>query len=64
MTQRGKMVTGWVCGSTKKKGSHCKANEIPEPILMQECAKVLSLKEFDEAIFKEKIDRIDVLSAS
>lgn len=61
MTQRGKMIAGWVCGSTKKKGSHCKANEIPEPILMQECAKVLGLKEFDETAFAERVEKITIL---
>lgn len=58
MSQLGEMVTGWVCGSTKKKGSHCKANEIPEPILMRECAKALGLEEFDERVFSERVEKI------
>lgn len=58
ISQRGKMVTGWVCGSTKKKGSHCKANEIPEPILRRECAKVLGLTKFDEKVFAERVEKI------
>lgn len=59
-TQRGKKVISWVCGSSKKKGSHCKANEIPELILMRECAKALGLTEFDEMLFAERVEKITV----
>ena len=51
---------GWVCGSTKKHGGICKANEIPEPILRRECAKALGLDEFDEGLFSERVERIIV----
>lgn len=60
MSQLGEMVTGWVCGITKKKGGHCQAKEIPEPILRRECAKVLGLTEFDEFVFVERVVKITV----
>lgn len=60
ITQRGKKLVSWVCGSAKKKGTHCKAHEIPEPILRRECAKVLGLMEFDETVFASQVEKIDI----
>ena len=57
-SQLGDKVIGWVCSSTKKKGRHCKSNEIPEYILNRECAKALNLEKFDESVFLERVEQI------
>ena len=56
------LYTTWVCGSRKQKqkGEGCYAKEIPEKILKTCCAEVLGIPEFDEDVFAEKIERIDV----
>ena len=58
MSLQGDKLFGWTCSSTKKKGRHCKANEIPEHILYRECAKALNLEEFDETVFLERVKQI------
>ena len=56
------MYTTWVCGSRKQKqkGEPCMAKEIPDKILKACCAEVLGLTEFDDEVFAERIERIDV----
>lgn len=56
------MYTTWVCGSRKQKqkGDPCMAKEIPDKILKACCAEVLGLAEFDDEVFAERIERIDV----
>ena len=56
------MYTTWVCGSRKQKqkGDPCKAKEIPDKILKACCAEVLGLPEFDDEVFAERVERIDV----
>lgn len=54
------MYRTWVCGTRKQKGSVCGAKEIPDKILRQACAEVLGLDEFDEQVFAERVERIDV----
>ena len=56
------MYTTWVCGSRKQKqkGDPCKAKEIPDKILKACCAEVLGLDEFDDEVFAERVERIDV----
>ena len=56
------MYTTWVCGSRKQKqkGDPCKAKEIPDKILKTCCAEVLGLDEFDDEVFAERVERIDV----
>ena len=56
------MYTTWVCGSRKQKqkGDPCVAKEIPDKILKACCAEVLGLAEFDDEVFAERIERIDV----
>ena len=56
------MYTTWVCGSRKQKqkGEPCMAKEIPDKILKACCAEVLGLNEFDDEIFAERVERIDV----
>lgn len=53
--------TIWVCGTRKKSGNaHCRNKDIPETMLKQACATVLGLDEFDESVFSEQIERIEV----
>jgi site-specific DNA recombinase len=59
-SQYGDMYTTWGCGTKKKKGSSCHMKEIPETILKQVCASVLELDVFDETVFSERVERIDV----
>ena len=53
--------TIWVCGTRRKSGNaHCRNKDIPETTLKQACATVLCLDEFDESVFSEQIERIEV----
>lgn len=53
--------TIWICGTRRKSGNaHCQNKDIPEAMLKQACADVLGLGEFDESIFSEQIERIEV----
>lgn len=52
----------WICWTKSRKGiSVCNAPNIPDKELRRTACKVLEIKEFDESIFKDKIDRIEVL---
>jgi hypothetical protein len=61
-TEEDGMYTTWVCGSRKQKqkGEPCMAKEIPDKILKACCAEVLGLDEFDDEVFAERVERIDV----
>lgn len=49
----------WICGTRRKTGnSQCQNKDIPEPMLMEACAAVLGLSEFDEVVFSEQVERI------
>lgn len=51
----------WLCGATKKKGGRCPVKgSIPQKVLTYECAAVLGLEEFDEQVFLDRIDHIEV----
>jgi len=53
--------TIWICGTRRKSGNaHCRNKDIPEAMLKQACATVLGLDEFDESVFSERIERIEV----
>nr|DAV87616.1 MAG TPA: integrase [Caudoviricetes sp.] len=53
--------TIWVCGTRKKTGNaDCQNKDIPETMLKEACASVLGLAEFDETIFSEQIDHIEI----
>ena len=53
--------TIWICGTRRKSGNaHCRNKDIPETMLKQACATVLCLDEFDESVFSERIERIEV----
>lgn len=53
--------TIWVCGTRRKSGNaHCRNKDIPEAMLKQACADVLGLEKFDESVFSEQIERIEV----
>ena len=61
-TEEDGMYTTWVCGSRKQKqkGEPCMVKEIPEKILKQVCAEVLGLDVFDDEVFADRVERIDV----
>lgn len=51
----------WACGSRKKKGGRCPVGgSINHENLKKACAEVLGLEEFDEDVFSEKVDFINV----
>ncbi len=53
--------TIWICGTRRKSGNmHCRNKDIPEAMLKQACADVLGLEEFDESVFSEQIQRIEI----
>lgn len=52
----------WVCQTYDRKGkSTCDAKTIPEKTLKAICSEVLGLDEFDEAIFTDEIEKIEVI---
>lgn len=54
-------IVTWGCGTKKKKGGRCANKDIPERVLREACATALGLDEFDEDIFLERVDSIQVL---
>lgn len=53
--------TIWVCGTRKKSGNVlCRNKDIPETMIKQACTTVLGLDEFDESVFSEQIEYIEV----
>lgn len=53
--------TVWICGTRRKTGNEqCQNKDIPEPMLKEACAAVLGLDEFDETVFSEQIDHIEI----
>lgn len=53
--------TVWICGTRRKTGNaQCQNKDIPEPMLKEACAAVLGLDEFDETVFSEQIDHIEI----
>ena len=53
--------TIWICGTRRKTGNaQCQNKDIPEPMLKNACASVLGLAEFDETIFTEQVDHIEI----
>lgn len=63
-TKNGYTQEYWVCGSRKKKqdpDSKCPVSgSINQKALIKACNKVLGLDEFDEDVFLEKVDHIEV----
>ena len=61
ISQLGDHYIFWACTSKKKSNCpSCRNGSIRETVLMEECAKVLGLSEFDEDIFAEKVATITV----
>ena len=55
--------TAWNCATYLTFGkAYCHTKQIPENVLMNAAATVLKIPEFDDAIFKERIDHIIVPS--
>ena len=51
----------WGCGNRKKKGNRCSNKDIPECILRKACAAALDLEDFDETVFLERVDTIQMM---
>lgn len=52
---------GYNCSTYQRKGKQaCSGKRIPEPVLIAESAAALGLPSFDEDIFKERIERVEV----
>jgi DNA invertase Pin-like site-specific DNA recombinase len=54
-------IVVWGCGTQKKKGGRCSNKDIPERVLREACAAALVLEDFDEDIFLERVDTLQVL---
>lgn len=54
-------IVVWGCGTQKKKGGRCSNKDIPERVLREACAAALDLEDFDEDIFLERVDTIQML---
>ena len=54
-------IVTWGCGTQKKKGGRCSNKDIPERVLREACTAALDLEDFDEDIFLERVDTIQVL---
>ena len=53
--------TVWICGTRRKTGNaQCQNKDIPEPMLKEAYAAVMGLAEFDETIFSEQVDHIEI----
>ena len=53
--------TVWICGTRRKTGNaQCQNKDIPEPMLKEACTAVLGLDEFDETVFSEQINPIEI----
>ena len=53
--------TVWICGTRRKTGNaQCQNKDIPEPMLKEACTAVLGLDEFDETVFSEQINHIEI----
>lgn len=53
--------TIWICGTRRKTGNaQCQNKDIPEQMLKEACAEVMGLDTFDEIIFSEQVDRIEI----
>lgn len=60
-TPNGKRLEFWVCGSRKKKGGHCEVGaSINQDNMKKVLAEVLDIDEFDDEVFLDKVDFINV----
>ena len=61
ISQLGEHYIFWGCTSKKKTNCpSCKNGTIRETVLMEECAKVLGIPEFDEEVFAERVVQITI----
>lgn len=52
----------WICRTKSEKGAkYCSAKSIPEKVLKAVCAEVLGTDEFDDAVFSERVEQINVV---
>lgn len=60
-SDRGNLQEYWNCGATKKKGGRCPVGgSINHKNLIKKCTEVLELQDFDEDIFLEQVDFINI----
>lgn len=60
-TPNARRLEFWVCGSRKKKGGHCEVGaSINQENMKKVLSEVLGIDEFDDEVFLEKIDFINV----
>ena len=61
--RRGSLISYWVCGSKRKKkvGDGCPVKGAMSEVAIRKCcAEALGLDEFDEAVFTERVDHLEV----
>ena len=61
--RRGSSISYWVCGSKRKKkvGDGCPVKGAMSEVAIRKCcAEALGLDEFDEAVFTERVDHLEV----
>lgn len=62
-SRRGSNISYWVCGSKRKKkvGDGCPVKGAMSEVAIRKCcAEALGLDEFDEAVFTERVDHLEV----
>lgn len=62
-TSRGSLISYWVCGSKRKKkvGDGCPVKGAMSEVAIRKCcAEALGLDEFDETVFMERVDHLEV----
>lgn len=62
-SRRGSTISYWVCGSKRKKkvGDGCPVKGAMSEVAIRKCcAEALGLDEFDEAVFTERVDHLEV----
>ena len=62
-SRRGSNISYWVCGSKRKKkvGNGCPVKGAMSEVAIRKCcAEALGLGEFDEAVFTERVDHLEV----
>lgn len=61
--RRGSLISYWVCGSKRKKkvGDGCPVKGAMSEVAIRKCcAEALGLDEFDETVFTERVDHLEV----
>ena len=55
----------WVCSTYTRHGKdYCNSRQIPEEILLEITSEVLEVDNFDETLFNEKIEHIEICDSN